>query len=111
MIVEKWESSQTRRFLLDVAHYLPGDARVEQWRHNIEQDPFIGAGTDGLGQLALLDYEIEGFVVRYVLLAEKRQIIFVRLSQGENTPGPGSDRVRKAWQLLVEALAAWSGLR
>ena len=42
MDYEEWQSSATKRFQKDVAHYQVSDEQVALWRHNIEEHPLIG---------------------------------------------------------------------
>lgn len=104
MIVERWTSSCTARFEADVAHYGPGDARVERWRRTIEAHPFIGKPLGG--EQAMRGHEVDGFRLDYLVLPDRRQVILLVLTPREHLPkGPGAmqravDRARKNLPIL-----------
>jgi hypothetical protein len=89
MKAETWTSSCTPQFEDDVAHYQPGDARVEHWRRTIERHPFIGKALDG--QQAMRGHDVDGFRLDYLVMAERRQVMLLVLTPKEHLPkAPGA---------------------
>ena len=48
MDYEEWQSSATKRFQKDVAHYQISDQQVALWRRNIEDHPLTGTLVQGI---------------------------------------------------------------
>ena len=111
MNYEEWQSSATKRFQKDVAHYQVSDERVALWRHNIEEHPLIGTLVQGHETVATYDYEVARLTLRYILIPRKRQVVLMMLIPEEDDRPELARRVRQAWGLLVDAVVIWSGVK
>jgi hypothetical protein len=90
MTVEIWEIAETMRFRRDVAHYGVTDSRVDVWRSNIQAHPLIGDPVGSHGSLALFDYEVEDFIIRYLVLQEQQKVqLMVLRRRGDDDMSTG----------------------
>lgn len=111
MDYEEWQSSATKRFRKDLAHYQVSDEKVALWRRNIEEHPLIGTPVQGNETVGAYDYEVASFTLRYVLIPQKRQVVLMMLIPEEDDRPELSRRVKQAWGLLVDAVVIWSGVK
>jgi len=94
MTYEEWQSSATKRFQQDVAHYQVSDKRVALWRRNIEEHPLIGTMVQGHESVGAYDYEVARFTLRYILIPQKRRVVLMMLIPEEDDRPGLSRRVK-----------------
>ena len=111
MDYEEWQSSATKRFQKDVAHYQISDQQVALWRRNIEDHPLTGTLVQGHETVRAYDYEVAKFTLRYILIPQKRRVVPMMLIPEEDDRLELSRRVKQAWRLLVDVVGIWSGVK
>ena len=111
MDYEEWQSSATKRFQKDVAHYQVSYEQVALWRRNIEEHPLVGTPVQGHETVGVYDYEVGAFTLRYVLIPMKRRVVLMMLIPEADDRLELSRRAKQAWGLLVDAVSIWSGVK
>ena len=90
MKTEPWEMSETPEFVEDVAHYGIRPEWVVWWRRTIMKHPLIGVPVENLGNLPLFDHEVEGYVIRYIVIPQRRWVELMTLRpSGDDRRGTG----------------------
>lgn len=112
MEFELWRSAVTGRFALDAALYGVDEGRMEWWRRNIEMDPLIGAVvSDEVGGM-LRDYEVEGHVIRYMMIpAPASRVFLMTLRKVEEPATDVAGPALALWRRIVELASVYGAMK
>ena len=95
MTVEEWTVSETRRFEADVAHYGIARRRVDLWIANLRANPLIGSPAAMHGNLAVYDYAVEDFVVRYLAVPDLQKVQLMALYPAAELEETSPERAKR----------------
>jgi len=111
MSVELWHIFETDQFRKDVLHYGVPETDVEVWRGNLQRHPMIGEPVQNGTGIGEYDYDVGPFIVRYVLVPQRRHILLMMLRRPEDDRPTPSERLGKLRQLLLDIVSIWSGIK